>query len=123
MTISGGESDRGELGRLLQQAGSTYDQQGAEALIDGVLGAPAEVGTSWHVLVADPMTPALANGLEARRAAKAKTNRNGLSAADFELLSREARLGRLRQALAAQGLDGFIVPRADEHQGEYVPPV
>jgi len=122
MTISGAESDRGELGRLLQQAGSTYDQQGAEALIDGVLGAPPEVGTSWHVLVADPMTPALASALEARWAAKAKTNRNGLSAADFELLSREARLGRLRQALAAQGLDGFIVPRADEHQGEYVPP-
>src|SRR5207247_2830979 len=32
------------------------------------------------------------------------------------------RLGRLRQELAARGLDGFIVPRADEHQGEYVPP-
>jgi Xaa-Pro aminopeptidase len=29
---------------------------------------------------------------------------------------------RLRRELAAQGLDGFIVPRADEHQGEYVPP-
>ena len=27
-----------------------------------------------------------------------------------------------RAALAARGLDGFIVPRADEHQGEYVPP-
>lgn len=26
----------------------------------------------------------------------------------------------LRQWLAANGLDGFIVPRADEHQGEYV---
>src|SRR6516225_7513247 len=102
MTISGAESDRGKLERLLQQAGSTYDQQGAESLIDGVLGAPVEVGTSWHVLVADPMTPALASALEAQRAAKAKTNRNGLSAEDFELLPREARLGRLRQALAAQ---------------------
>ncbi|HET6305911.1 MAG TPA: aminopeptidase P family protein, partial [Rhodopila sp.] len=27
----------------------------------------------------------------------------------------------LRQQLAQQGLDGFIVPRADEHLGEYVP--
>ncbi len=27
---------------------------------------------------------------------------------------------RLREWLAANGLDGFIVPRADEHQGEYV---
>ena len=27
----------------------------------------------------------------------------------------------LRQGLKVQGLDGFIVPRADEHLGEYVP--
>lgn len=31
------------------------------------------------------------------------------------------RVAALRQALSAQGLDGFVVPRADEHQGEYVP--
>lgn len=31
------------------------------------------------------------------------------------------RLSDLRAALAKQNLDGFIVPRADEHLGEYVP--
>ena len=31
-----------------------------------------------------------------------------------------ARLAALRAALAARGLQGFIVPRADAHQGEYV---
>lgn len=31
------------------------------------------------------------------------------------------RLIALRAALAAQGLDGFLVPRSDEHLGEYVP--
>jgi len=31
------------------------------------------------------------------------------------------RLAQLRQMLAQFGLDGFLVPRADEHQGEYVP--
>jgi Xaa-Pro aminopeptidase len=31
------------------------------------------------------------------------------------------RLTKLRQALRRQGLAGFIVPRADEHLGEYVP--
>jgi Xaa-Pro aminopeptidase len=122
MTTSGSEPDPSELGRLLREAGSTYDPQCVAALIEGVLAAPAEVGTSWHALVADPVTPALAGALEALRAAKAKTNRNGLSAQDFERLPRTARLGRLRQELAAQGLDGFVVPRADEHQGEYVPP-
>jgi Xaa-Pro aminopeptidase len=31
------------------------------------------------------------------------------------------RVARLRAWLAERGLDGFLVPRADEHQGEYVP--
>lgn len=31
------------------------------------------------------------------------------------------RIAALRAALASQGLAGFVVPRADEHQGEYVP--
>ena len=60
MTMSGFEQDRGELGRVLQEAGSTYDAQSVEVLIEGVLAAPAEIGTSWHMLVADPVTPALA---------------------------------------------------------------
>src|SRR5690606_32110649 len=33
-----------------------------------------------------------------------------------------SRLAALRAILARRGLDGFVVPRADEHQGEYVPP-
>lgn len=31
------------------------------------------------------------------------------------------KIAALRAALKAQGVDGFIVPRADEYQGEYVP--
>jgi len=31
-------------------------------------------------------------------------------------------LARLRAELERRGLDGFFVPRSDEHQGEYVPP-
>jgi len=32
------------------------------------------------------------------------------------------RAKRLRDELKRRGLDGFLIPRADEHQGEYVPP-
>ncbi len=32
------------------------------------------------------------------------------------------RISALRAALREAGLDGFVVPRADEHQSEYVPP-
>ncbi len=31
------------------------------------------------------------------------------------------RLAALREELTARGLDGFIVPHADEHQNEYLP--
>src|ERR1700730_18428252 len=122
MAVNGTEPDRGELGRLLREAGSAYDARGVEVLIEGIFAAPAEIGTSWHMLVADPMPPALARALEEPLAAKAKVYRNGLSAEDFKLLPSATRLDRLRRELAAQDLDGFIVPRADEHQGEYVPP-
>jgi Xaa-Pro aminopeptidase len=122
MKSSATQPDRTELGRLLRGAGSAYDPDGVEALIKGVLAAPGGVGTDWHVLVADPVTPELAGQLEALRAAMAAGYRDGLASADFEHLSRAERLGCLRKELAARGLDGFIVPRADEHQGEYVPP-
>src|SRR3954447_11238384 len=32
-----------------------------------------------------------------------------------------ARIAALRAELKRRGLDGFLVPRADRHQGEYVP--
>ncbi|MBA4783451.1 MAG: aminopeptidase P family protein [Rhizobiales bacterium] len=32
------------------------------------------------------------------------------------------RIAKLREVMRAAGFDGFLVPRADEHQGEYVPP-
>jgi len=44
----------------------------------------------------------------------------------FEVTSRPEngpkRLALLRNEIAAEGLDGFLVPRADAHQGEYVAP-
>ncbi|TMJ60332.1 MAG: aminopeptidase P family protein, partial [Alphaproteobacteria bacterium] len=110
------------MARLLKAAGSPYDPDAVEALIEGVLAGPAEIGTSWHVLVADPMPQQLAVCLEALRAAKLAEYHDGLSRDDFARLPRPERLARLRQELASRGLDGFIVPRADEHQGEYVPP-
>src|SRR5215469_15280238 len=99
MTMSKAGPDRDELGRLLREARSAYDPQGVERLIEGVLAAPAEVGTGWHALVADPMTPALAGALEALRTAEAKAYHSGLSAEDFEILPRAARLDRLREEL------------------------
>jgi Xaa-Pro aminopeptidase len=113
--------DRDRLAQLLTEARSALDVAGVEALIAGILAAPAEIGTSWHALVAEPTPPELAAALEAVKAELAASHRDGVQAEDFAALSRADRLRLLRGKLAADGLAGFIVPRADEHQGEYVP--
>jgi Xaa-Pro aminopeptidase len=114
--------DRDRLAQLLRESVSRFDPDGVAALIAGVLAAPPEIGTSWHQLVADPCPSALAAALEALRAWLAEDYRDGLGPEDFARLPRAARLDLLREELARRRLDGFIVPRADEHQGEYVPP-
>src|SRR6478752_6536381 len=114
--------DRSRLARLLTEAGSAYDPDSVAALIAGVLAAPPESGAGWRALVADPTPPELAEALEAMRAWLAEDYRDGLGPEDFLRLPRAARVALLREELAARGLDGFIVPRADEYQGEYVPP-
>src|SRR5713101_6427900 len=121
MTAPGREPDRRHLARLLEEAGSALDPDDVTALVAGILAAPPEIGGSWHALVADPTPPALAEALEALRAYLAEDYRDGLATEDFARLPRAARLQMLREELAARRLDGFIVPRADEHQGEYVP--
>ena len=115
-------TDRNTLATLLREAGSAYDPDGIAALIAGVLAAPPEIGSSWHQLVADPCPPALAQALDVLKADIAVDYRDGLSLEDFARLPRPTRVQLLREELARRGIAGFIVPRADEYQGEYVPP-
>ncbi len=56
---------------------------------------------------------ALAEKDAERSAPAAKTSASGIPAAE--------RLAALRAELGRRGVEGFLVPRADEHQGEYVP--
>lgn len=85
-------------------------------LLPGIAAAPAgEKPDSWIDLVADNPSPALVAQLQAFR--REKESR----AAQTQAQPIAARLTLLREALKRQGLDGFIIGRADDHQGEYVP--
>src|SRR5579872_402282 len=108
MTTSESAFEQSELTRLLRETGSAYDPAGVEELVKGVLGAPAEIGTSWHGLVADRVTPALSAALEALRVQMAAGCHDGLAREDFVRLSRAERMVRLRRELAARDLDGFV---------------
>src|SRR5579883_1640187 len=104
------------LTQLLAKSGVSHDAAWVRGLLQGVLAAPvAEDPASWVQLVAAGPSPALKAQLlalegELRAAARPAP------------LSPAERLARLRAELARRGLAGFIVPRGDEHQGEYVPP-
>ncbi|HWK46019.1 MAG TPA: aminopeptidase P family protein [Stellaceae bacterium] len=102
------------LGELLAEAGSPYDPVAVRALILGVLAAPpARDPVAWMVLVAAEPSPSLAVQLDALKAELAVTKPGAVD--------RHARLAALRGELDRQGFDGFIIGRADVHQGEYIP--
>jgi Xaa-Pro aminopeptidase len=121
MMAKGVAPNRERLAQLLTEAKSALDPDSVAEVIAGVLAAPPEIGTSWHALVADPTPPALAEALEGMRDWLAEDWRDGLAPEDFARLPRSARVAMLREELETRRLDGFVVPRSDEHQGEYVP--
>ena len=61
--------------------------------------------------------------MDAKSPAAARTTGRPKLSATGTLAPTDDRLKRLRAELARRGLDGFILPRSDEHQGEYVAPV
>jgi Xaa-Pro aminopeptidase len=102
---------------LLRQRGRHPDPSALDALMRGVAAAPEGLaGPEWVELI-DPQADAeLTRALTAWRA-KLATADDGLDAAPAPA----SRLAALRAELKRRSLAGFVVPRADEHQGEYVP--
>ncbi len=106
------------LQQLLAKHGAASGPAEVRALLEGVIAAPeAEDAAGWVTLVAPEPSGALTAQLLAlesllRRETEVRAAREPPLA---------ERLALLRAELAARGLAGFVVPRGDEHQGEYVP--
>ncbi|HUZ73219.1 MAG TPA: M24B family metallopeptidase, partial [Stellaceae bacterium] len=110
------DGDAALAGRLAA-AGSPYDVAGVRALIAGVLAAPpGPTPDGWTVLVTPDPPPVLKEQLLALAAQLDRESEEAVPPG-----AAAERLARLRGAFAGRGIDGFLVPRADEHQGEYVP--
>jgi Xaa-Pro aminopeptidase len=103
------------LAGLLRQNGARCDVPAVKALVAGVLAAaPSALQGDWTRLVAAEPSPALVAALHALVTELA-------AAPAAPLPGPDERLARLRAELGRRGVHGFLVPRADEHQGEYVP--
>jgi len=112
---SGAAAGDAALADLLRQEGAPYDLAGLRALVAGVLAAPpGRDPAAWTTLVVPAPSPSLRQVL----LALAAEMRAAPAAAP---LSPAERLARLRSELKRRRVHGFLVPRADEHQGEYVP--
>src|SRR3984957_14007661 len=102
---------------LLRQRGRELAAADLDSLMRGVAAAPEGLaGPEWIELIAPDADAELTRALTKWR--------EELSRADDGLEDSPApasRLAALRAELKQRGLSGFVVPRADEHQGEYVP--
>ena len=106
------------LARLLAASASPYDPAPVRDIVAGVLAAPPDTPPdAWMVLVAPDPAPELRQQL----LALAASLHAAAPAERFPPGAAAERLARLRAELARRGVQGFLVPRADEHQGEYVP--
>lgn len=107
------------LAGLLAKHGAKMDATGVRALLEGVLAAPeGENPRAWQTLVCDAPSDALRAQLDALKAELAARIAFGLGEGEW----RAKRVADLRVELARRDLAGFVLPRGDEHQGEYVSP-
>ncbi|MDF1792305.1 MAG: aminopeptidase P family protein [Thalassobaculaceae bacterium] len=96
----------------LQAVGISIDAATLTAKLARVAASPPTYpARAWHRLIATELPDALADRMDAAA--------HALRPADD--ISDPSRLDRLRKALNEAGVDGFILPRADEHMGEYIP--
>jgi len=97
------------LGELAQ---FTDNPDKALAILEGIAAAPEVPTERWLALTGyppgHPAVPLMAAHVETRRRA-------------LQFTTDRSRVHTLRKELARRNLDCFIIPRADEHQGEYVP--
>ncbi|MEM7651907.1 MAG: aminopeptidase P family protein [Pseudomonadota bacterium] len=114
--------DDARLSSLLKEAGSPLSGEDAVNVLVGAASAPERFGDGWlSMLSPTPSAPLASFAQEARSAlATVPTGLDDAGPNDGGVTA--ARVAALREQLAKRDLAGFIIPRADAHQGEYVPP-
>ena len=102
------------IGALLRRAGRPIPLDDVRRLVAGVAAAPPAIDPeAWMDLVCPAAEPDLRRHLAALLAEARSAIDPG--PADYPL-----RLAMLRKELKRRRLAGFVVPHADEHQGEYL---
>ena len=104
------------LKTALSRAGTDARIDDVRDLIAGVVGS-ATNDDAWMTLITPTPDDALREQLNALKSLIKED-----FATELSVLPSGERLEALRSELSAQDLDGFLIPRTDEHQGEFVAP-
>ena len=105
-----------ELNDLLKSNNISKSLYDIFSIIDGVnASALPQTDTSWMSMVLHPMPSELGKKLSAMR------KNRFLSSIKNTTASSEERLVSLRNIMEKQNLQGYLIPRADEYQSEYLP--
>ena len=116
-TASQYEGDEALIARL-HRAGVSLDLDQSRALAEGVVAAPeSHERDAWIALFASNADEPTKSQLRHFKEQVAERHNPGFTVGPAP----RERLSMLRDELKERGLDGLIVPRTDEHQGEYVP--
>ena len=111
------EGDEALIARL-HRSGVSLDLDQSRALAEGVVAAPkSREGDAWIALFAPNADEPTKNQLRHFKELVAERHNPGFTVGPAP----RDRLSMLRDELEERGLDGFVIPRTDEHQGEYVP--
>jgi Xaa-Pro aminopeptidase len=105
------------LAARLESQGRAVSAEDLSELLAGIAAAQEGfAGPEWLALIGGKLDGQTKTALiEARQRLAAKTH--GIE----DAIPPTDRLHALRGELKRRGIDGFLVPRSDEHQGEYVP--
>ncbi|TXH32659.1 MAG: aminopeptidase P family protein [Rhodospirillaceae bacterium] len=104
------------LQMLLKKGRSFLTLDELSQAIPGIAAAPqGELADDWIHLVVPEASPATKAQLNAYLELWKTANRGMHDAKTAD------RLAALQKEMLRRGMDGFVIPRADEHQGEYVP--
>ncbi len=110
-----------DLKNLLAKGGSSLSPTALGRLLAGVVAAPeGEDPDAWMSLVGGTLDASARDRLRAARRDLAARH-PGSDIVATEVAS-ATRLAAVRNELVRRGAHGFLIPRADEHQGEYVAP-
>lgn len=107
-----------KLDQDLHETGARADLVGAREIFRGLAATPvADDERAWRTLIAPHAAPELIEDLrDLRKRVLASIPDDGLGRSRTD----PDRIAALRKELKRRDLDGFIVPKADEHQGEFV---